>query len=77
MSVFMSASTRNVLRLYGKLARCRNLYQVSVVSPLVNTTPLFVIGLTALFLRGEEKINRFVVIGVVLLVAGIAAIMGR
>jgi len=24
--------------------------------PLVNTTPLFVIGLTALFLRGEEKI---------------------
>ena len=51
--------------------------QISVVAPLINTTPLFVIGLTALFLRGEEKINRFVVIGVVLLVAGIAVITGR
>jgi uncharacterized membrane protein len=51
--------------------------QISVVAPLTNTTPLFVIALTALFLRGEEKINRFVVIGVVLLVAGIAAITGR
>ena len=26
--------------------------QISVVAPLINTTPLFVIGLTALFLRG-------------------------
>ncbi|MBI1998641.1 MAG: DMT family transporter [Deltaproteobacteria bacterium] len=51
--------------------------QISVVAPLINTTPLFVIGLTALFLRGEEKINRSVVIGVVLLVAGIVAITGR
>lgn len=51
--------------------------QISVVAPLTNTTPLFVIALTALFLRGEEKINRFVVIGVLLLVAGIAVITGR
>jgi len=51
--------------------------QISVVAPLTNTTPLFVIAFTALFLRGEEKINRFVVIGVVLLVAGIAVITGR
>ena len=51
--------------------------QISVVAPLVNTTPLFAIALTALLLRGEEKINRFVVIGVILLVAGIAAITGR
>jgi len=51
--------------------------QISVVAPLINTTPLFVIGLTALLLRGEEKINRSVVIGVVLLVAGIVAITGR
>lgn len=51
--------------------------QISVVAPLINTTPLFVIGLTALFLRGEEKINTAVVIGVILLVAGIAAIAGR
>jgi uncharacterized membrane protein len=51
--------------------------QVSVVSPIINTTPLFVIGLTALFLRGEEKITKNVVIGVVLLVAGIALITAR
>jgi uncharacterized membrane protein len=51
--------------------------QISVIAPLSNTTPLFVIGLTALFLRAEEKINRYVVIGVVLLVAGIAVITGR
>jgi drug/metabolite transporter (DMT)-like permease len=47
------------------------------VSPIINTTPLFVIGLTALFLRGEEKITKNVVIGVVLLVAGIALITAR
>ena len=51
--------------------------QVSVVSPIINTTPLFVIGLTALFLRGEEKITKHVVIGVILLVAGIAVITAR
>ena len=51
--------------------------QVSVVSPIINTTPLFVIGLTALFLRGEEKITRLVVIGVILLVVGIALITAR
>ncbi|MEO6163526.1 MAG: DMT family transporter [Candidatus Binatia bacterium] len=51
--------------------------QISVIAPLINTTPLFAIGLTAMFLRGEEKINRYVVIGVVLLVGGIAVIAGR
>ena len=51
--------------------------QISVVSPLINTTPLFVIGLTWLFLRGEEKINRNVAIGVIFLVGGIALITGR
>ena len=51
--------------------------QISVVAPLINTTPLFVIGLTALFLRGEEKVNKAVVIGAILLVAGIAAITAR
>jgi uncharacterized membrane protein len=51
--------------------------QISVVAPLINTTPLFVIGLSWLFLRGEEKINRNVVIGVILLVGGIALITGR
>jgi uncharacterized membrane protein len=51
--------------------------QISVVAPLVNTTPLFVIAFTALFLRGEEKITPMVLIGVGLLVAGIGFITAR
>lgn len=50
---------------------------VSVASPLLNTTPLFLIAFTALFLRDVEKINLLVVAGVLLLVAGIALIAGR
>ena len=51
--------------------------QISVVAPLINTTPLFAIAFTALFLRGEEKITPMVLIGVVLLVAGIGFITVR
>jgi DME family drug/metabolite transporter len=51
--------------------------QISVVAPLINTTRLFAIAFTALFLRGEEKITPMVLIGVVLLVAGIGFITAR
>jgi drug/metabolite transporter, DME family len=51
--------------------------QISIVAPLINTTPLFAIAFTALFLRGEEKITPMVLIGVVLLVAGIGFITAR
>jgi uncharacterized membrane protein len=54
-----------------------NAGQISVIAPLINITPLFAIGLSALFLRGEEIINRFVVIGAVLLVGGVVVITGR
>lgn len=54
-----------------------NRIAVSVASPLLSTTPLFLIAFTALFLRDVEKINRFVIIGVALLVGGIALIAGR
>lgn len=68
-----------VFALVGQLATfiALNGGDISVVAPLSNTTPLFAIALTALFLRGEEKINRYVVIGVLLLVSGIAVITGR
>lgn len=68
-----------VFALVGQLLTFNALHsgQVSVVSPIINTTPLFIIGFTALFLRGEEKITKMVVIGVVLLVAGIAVITAR
>ena len=51
--------------------------QISVVAPLINTTPLFAIAFTALFLRGEEKITPMVLSGVALLVAGIGFITAR
>ena len=51
--------------------------EFSVVSPILNTMPLFIIVFTAMFLRGEEKINRQVVIGSIMLVAGIGVITGR
>lgn len=68
-----------VFALVGQLFTFYALYrgQVSVVSPIINTTPLFIVGFTALFLRGEEKITKLVVIGVALLVLGIAVITAR
>ena len=51
--------------------------EVSVVSPIINATRLFTIVFTAMFLRGEEKITRLVVIGSIRLLAGIAVITAR
>lgn len=68
-----------VFALIGQLCTfiALNSGQISVVAPLINTTPLFAIAFTALFLRGEEKITPMVLIGVVLLVAGIGFITAR
>jgi uncharacterized membrane protein len=51
--------------------------QISVVAPLINTTPLFAIAFTALFCAAKKKITPMVLIGVVLLVAGIGFITAR
>ena len=68
-----------VFALVGQLLNFHALHagDVSVVSPILNTTPLFIIVFTAIFLRGEEKITRLVVIGSIMLVAGIAVIPAR
>ena len=65
--------------LVGQLLNFQALHsgEVSVVSPILNTTPLFIIVFTAMFLRGEEKITRLVLIGSIMLVAGIAVITAR
>lgn len=60
-----------VLAMYAALARG----QVSVVSPLVATYPLFTLGLSALFLR-EERFGARVLLGVALTVVG-AVILAR
>ena len=55
-----------MLAMYAALARG----QVSVVSPLVATYPLFTLALSALFLR-EERLGARVLAGVALTVAGV------
>jgi uncharacterized membrane protein len=53
---------------------------VSVVAPLTNVTPLFVIVFSLLFLRGIESLNARVIGGSVLIVVGavmITALGGR
>jgi drug/metabolite transporter (DMT)-like permease len=58
-----------MLAMYAALARG----QVSVVSPLVATYPLFTLALSALFLR-EERFGARVLLGVALTVAGVLAL---
>jgi drug/metabolite transporter (DMT)-like permease len=48
--------------------------QVSVVVPLVNTNPLFIVILSALFLKDLEKVTGLVVTGAILVVGGVALI---
>ena len=58
-----------VLAMYAALNRG----QVSVVSPLVATYPLFTLALSALFLR-EERFGPRVLLGVALTVAGVVVL---
>jgi uncharacterized membrane protein len=50
---------------------------VSVIIPLLNTTPLFTVLFSALFLRGMETITPRIVLGAILMVAGIVTITSR
>lgn len=50
---------------------------VSVVVPLINTNPLFIVLFSALFLRDLETLNARVAAGAVLIVTGIALITYR
>jgi drug/metabolite transporter, DME family len=51
--------------------------ELSVIIPLLNTTPLFTVLLSALFLRSVETINPRIVLGAVLMVAGVILITAR
>jgi drug/metabolite transporter, DME family len=50
---------------------------VSVIIPLLNTTPLFTVFFSALFLRGMETITPRIIFGAGLMVAGVVIITGR
>lgn len=52
--------------------------KISLAVPILSSTPIFALCLSALFLRGIERLNARVVTGVVIAVAGIAAVsLGR
>ena len=50
---------------------------VSVIIPLLNTTPLFAVLFTGLFLRNMETISPRILLGAVLMVAGVVIITSR
>ena len=51
--------------------------ELSVIIPLLNTTPLFTVFFSALFLRAVETINLRIVLGAGLMVAGVVLITAR
>jgi len=54
-----------------------NMGEVSVMVPLLDTTPLFTVLFSALFLRDMEKVALTVVLGVILMVGGVVVITSR
>ena len=51
--------------------------QMSVIIPLLNTTPLFTVFFSLLFLRDLENINSRIIFGATLMVAGVVLITSR
>ena len=51
--------------------------EISVIIPLLNTTPLFTVFFSALFLRAVETINTRIVLGATLMVGGVVLITAR
>ena len=50
---------------------------VSVIIPLLNTTPLFAVLFSGLFLRGMETVSPRILLGALLMVAGVVIITAR
>ena len=51
--------------------------ELSVIIPLVNTTPLFAVLFSAVFLRNIETVNRRIVFGALTMVSGVLLITIR
>ena len=51
--------------------------QMSVIIPLLNTTPLFTVFFTAIFLRKVETVTTRIVCGAILMVGGVVLITSR
>ncbi|HYA27708.1 MAG TPA: DMT family transporter, partial [Acidobacteriota bacterium] len=51
--------------------------EMSVIIPLLNTTPLFSVFCSAVFLRNVERVNLRIICGAILMVAGVVLITSR
>ena len=51
--------------------------ELSVIIPLLNTTPLFTVLLSVVFLRKVETVNQRIVLGAILMFAGVVIITSR
>lgn len=51
--------------------------QLSVIIPLLNTSPLFTVFFSAVFLRNIETVNSRIVLGAILMVGGVVLITSR
>jgi uncharacterized membrane protein len=51
--------------------------ELSVIIPLLNTTPLFTVFFSLLFLRGIETVNSRIILGALLMVGGVVLITSR
>ncbi|MGE5306654.1 MAG: DMT family transporter [Alphaproteobacteria bacterium] len=51
--------------------------QVSAIIPLLNTTPLFILVFSKIFLRGVERVTLRIVLGAILMVSGVVLITSR
>jgi uncharacterized membrane protein len=51
--------------------------QLSVIIPLLNTTPLFTVFFSSVFLRNIETVNSRIVLGAALMVAGVVLVTAR
>ena len=72
---FAAAMIAVVAQIFNFIALGRG--QLSVIIPLLNTTPLFTVFLSLLFLRDLETVNSRIIFGVILMVAGVVLITGR
>ncbi len=63
-------SAAGVMLMFQALSRG----EVVVISPVLATTPLFTLVFAAIFLRGVERITAPIVIGALLVVAGVAVL---
>jgi len=70
-----AALISSTAQLMGFMALSRG--EISVVVPLINTNPLFIVMLSAIFLKDLEKVTFGVLMGALLIVAGIGFITVR